>query len=800
MKPVLRHMLLCVCVITASLVGLFPVTSALAQGIIIEPPPQQPLPPIISGPITIDLHQVDVVLDGPVATVHVTQQFRNQSSQTVEGSYVFPLPADAAVGDFQMTVDGQVLEGKLFPKDEARRIYEETVRRQRDPALLEYLGRGLFQTSVFPIGPGETRKLELSYTQALRQEAGLYHFRYPLRTQHYSAAPVQSLSIHVELRNEPGLRTIYSPSHAVSIERTGNSSATVGWEASREQPDSDFDLFFGVANQAIGVNLLSYKPAGEEGYFALMAAPDVRVAHDQVVARDIIVVLDVSGSMKGKKIDQARQAAGYIVDHLNVDDRFNLISFSTGVSLWQNDLQRVSDTSVESAHQWIDRLEATGSTDINRAVLEALGQLNGESPQLAHRPAYILFMTDGLPTQGETDAARIVDNATKNAPMGRAMRMYTFGVGYDVNTDLLDALSRQLGGRSSYVRPDEQIDEAIGQFYANVSTPVLADVSFTLGTGIVVDDVYPYPLPDLFAGEQLVVVGRYHGGGAATPALKGTVNGASITYQYPGQTLVTAGGESFVARLWATRKIGALMDQVRRNGASDEVVNAIVDLSLKFGIVTPYTSYLVQEPRPLTALAPVARGSANNSTQGQVQAGPQAPQDLRPAAKEAASAAAQSAAAAPASGAAAVAASQERNALETAATVQEHENVRFVNGKTFVQQGLIQAASGEAVGFWVDTVYTNAMPLENVVFGSAQYFQLASDSDMAQWLAISPEMVIVEANGTALRITAQEGNHVDQLPTSPLLTPAPNATPMPSRERNAWQRLWDWLLRPGTTN
>ncbi|MCB0025712.1 MAG: VWA domain-containing protein, partial [Caldilinea sp.] len=408
--------------------------------------------------VIVAAHTVDAVVEGRVAQVQVTQVFRNQSRTVAEGVYIFPLPKDAAVSDFQMTVNGEVLEGKLLDRDEARRIYEQIVRSQRDPALLEYLDRGLFQASVFPIPPGETRTVDFSYSQVLAPDGNLLHFNYPLSTERFSTAPVEEVAVTVELLDQPGLRTIYSPNYPITIERTAEDRATAVYTASDDQPAGDFDLYWGVADEAIGLDLLSYKPAGEDGFFVLLAAPGV-AATDEVVARDIVVVLDVSGSMRGPKMEQAVDAVRYIVENLNAEDRFNLITFSTGVSLWESDLQPADGDAIAAALDWLADAKATGSTDINRALLEALAQLDTGDDD--GRPAYVLFLTDGQPTQGEQDAGAIVRNALNNLPAERTPRLFTFGLGYDVNTDLLDTLATDLRGRSQYVRPDEPIDEAV---------------------------------------------------------------------------------------------------------------------------------------------------------------------------------------------------------------------------------------------------------------------------------------------------------------------------------------------------
>lgn len=726
-----------------------------AQGIIIDPPPGGPIPrlPLVADPIRLEEQRVDVLIDGPLAQVHLTQVVRNHSAQTVEGTYIFPLPADAAVSDFQMTVDGQVMEGQILTKEEARRAYEEIVRRQRDPALLQYVGRDLFQVNVFPIPAGATRTLELNYSQVLPLRDGLYQFRYPLPVRHVNAEPVGKLTINVMLRNQPGLRTIYSPTYAITVERTSDQSAQVRYSATAVKPEEDFVLYFGTGQKEVGLNILSYKPAGEDGYFVLLATPSMNVDDAAIIARDILMVVDVSGSMQGEKIEQAKAAVHYVVDHLNAADRFNLIAFSTGVKLWQPTLQSAATDRLQDAHAWIDGVAATGSTDINRALLEALAQLQGDQSE---RPAYVLFLTDGLPTQGETEIERILVNVRNNRPAAVSVRLFTFGVGFDVNTELLDTLSRELGGRSSYVQPNERIDEEVSHFYAGVSTPVLSDVTIqfgnnqsgdSVGGSNVVDELYPYPLPDLFAGEQLVVAGRYRSAQPVDVTLRGQSNDAQIIYRYPAQRFVAAGGEPAVARLWAARKISALLAQVRQMGPHQELIDAIVDLSLRYGIVTPYTSSFVPEP--------VASGATDGS--GAVgEDGELLLPGPTSVAREAVATALSTQMAKSRYdqvGESAVAASEQLNELATASVIQEAPEMRFVNGRTFLQRTVAEGANKVGLTLWVDTLYTEDMVLETIEFGSDCYFALAKEPQVAAWLALAPDIIVARDTQTALRIT-----------------------------------------------
>jgi Ca-activated chloride channel family protein len=643
-----------------------------------------------------------------------------------------------------MTIDGETVEGKLMSAAEARAIYERIVRDLRDPALLEYVGQGLFQASVFPIPVGETRTVAFTYVQTLDLADGLYRFNYPLATRRYSAAPVEEVAVAVNLVNQPGLRTIYSPNYPLQIERTAADAATVSYTAAGVQPEGDFDLYFGVDEQAIGLNLLSYKPASEDGYFVLLLAPTVEVEEDAVVARDLIVVADISGSMQGTKLAQAQDALHFIVDNLNPEDRFNLIAFSTGTRPWKSALQPVTAKTRDDARRWIDDLQATGSTDINRALLESLARLDHDED--AARLAYIIFLTDGQPTQGETVAANIIANAQANAPEVRRVRLFTFGIGYDVNTDLLSELSQMLGGRDSYVRPDERVDEAVGAFYAQISTPVLSDVAVAFDGDATVSELYPYPLPDLFAGEQLVVTGRYDEGGPAEVTLTGSVNGAERLYVYPDQELTDGAGEPFAARLWATRKLGVLLDEVRRSGPNDELIDAIVDLSLRYGIVTPYTSYLVLEPGMIDGMGggPAAPAAAP------------LPLD-QDAMRRTVEAAAAEEAAAPAAGAMAVEQRLMRKSLGEATVTAQEETLRYVAGRTFRLQSVVLDDAGSPLELWVDVNFTDEMTVTEVIFASDEYFDLlATSPDMAAWLSLSPTVMVVTGANEAVQVVVAE--------------------------------------------
>ncbi len=245
---------------------------AMADGIIIPRPPD-PVTPWRDVPLSVRYHHVDVRIVDQVATTQVDQVFVNDAPYTVEGTYIFPLPTDAALSSFDMTVDGVRLEGRLLSKDEARAIYERIVREQKDPALLEYVGRGAYQASIFPIPPGAERRIRLSYEEILPKSAGLVHYRYPLNTEKFSARPLQDVSVTVQISAQLPIRAIYSPSHAIDLTREDARHASASYEARDVTPDQDFDLYFSTSRDAVDISLMSYRPAGEDGFFLLLLTP-----------------------------------------------------------------------------------------------------------------------------------------------------------------------------------------------------------------------------------------------------------------------------------------------------------------------------------------------------------------------------------------------------------------------------------------------------------------------------------------------------------------------------------------------
>ncbi len=711
------------------------VLTAYAQDVVTPEPPPITIPPVWpDSDLEIAYQHVDVTIEDQVATTHVEQLFVNNNDWMLEGTYLFPLPSGAAVSQLTMWVDGQPIEAKILQKEEARQIYDEIVRQLRDPALLEYVDNNAIQANVFPIPPHEERRIELEYSQVLPAEEGLVHYVYPQSTDLYTNTPLDSQRIRVEVTSREPIHAIYSPSHPVDVVRQGEYNALVGFEDQNVTANEDFELYYSVTAAEIGLNLLSYREPDEDGFFMLLVAPEVET--EEVVAKDVILVLDTSGSMEGSKLEQAEDAAVYIVDHLNPGDRFNIISFSTGIRRYAPDLVPATDPG--QFESYINSLEALGGTNISAALLEAAGQAAEK------RPTTIVFVTDGLATEGIIETPLLLDAVAAATPENA--RIFAFGVGNDVDPELLDNLAQNHRGTTTYVRPNQAVDEAVSSFYAKVSSPVLSNISLDYGD-IIVEQTYPQVLPDLFAGTQLVVTGRYRAGGPAAITLSGEVNGQPQQFVYEDNIFRTQGGDAFIPRLWATRATGHLLRQIRLHGEKDELVQSVVNLSIRYGIITPYTSYLIEEDDIFTQ---TGRESIVAGEMRLADEAFEAPLELE--VEEAAAQAEMVEAEAPIAAPTMVAGDGSKSESDVQSLVE------FVGSKTFVWRD----------GGWVDTAYEEDQhKLIEIDFAGEEYFELLSSTpEIGQYLALGQQVLVIH-NGQAYQIVAVLEDRPVEVPEQP---------------------------------
>jgi Ca-activated chloride channel family protein len=691
------------------------------------------------APLEVTSHQVNVKIDGQVAITSIDQEFYNPNDQRLEGFYMFPVPKGAHIDKFSMEIGGKTVDAELLPADKARRIYEDIVRKVRDPALLEYAGRDLFKVRVFPIEPRSRKPIKISYTEVLRSDAGTVVYLYPLSTEKFSARPIKNLSMKIELKSAEPLASIYSPSHKVEVKRDGPNRAVIGYESKDERPDTDFQLVYTSDTRDFGLRLITYKPDSDDGYFLLLAAPTV-TNETKAAPKDVVFVVDTSGSMAGAKLQQAQKALRFCLENLNTNDRFEIVRFSTEAEPLFRELVPADADHRKRANGFVDDFKPIGGT----AIADALQSALKVRPEKSDRPFVVIFLTDGLPTVGTSNPDEIVANVKKAS----GVRIFSFGIGSDVNTQLLDQIAESTRSFSQYVLANEDLELKVSNFYTRIKEPALTNLKLDLGGGVRTSKMYPADLPDLFKGDQLVVAGRYSGAGDVDAKLTGNVGGREQTFTYKLHFDDRRTTDDYVPRLWATRRVGFLLDEIRIHGETAELRDETTELARKYGIVTPYTAYLIVEDEDRRRVPMADRSMQSMSTDVATRAevakawtgfkdNKEGEDGVANARSQNAFKFAQQAPASIASGsseslrgfAAAVPAGTPAAARLTHYTQQS----RFVNGRAFFQNG----------NQWIDSNAQNTAKRQRIQFNSEEYFNLLTKHPEAgPWLALGQNVVL----------------------------------------------------------
>jgi Ca-activated chloride channel family protein len=564
------------------------VGGASAHGLLI--PEDKKLPPL-----AMLQHIVNIKLEDQVAITHVEQVFRNHTDRQLEATYVFPVPKGASVTKFTMWVNGKEVHGELLPADQARNIYTSIVRRTQDPGLLEYIGNNMLRMRVFPIPPKGDQKVAFTYESVAQKDAGAVEYVYPLKTDGKATATLEKFGITATIKSQHGVQNVYSPTHALNIKRVSDQEVAVEFERNQGLLDKDFQMFYSTGDKDVGLTALFHRPvAGEPGYAMLLLTPKIEMSQKYEVPRDMVMILDTSGSMRGVKMEQAKKALKYCLNNLGPKDRFALMNFATTVNKYKDGMLENTPDQLEQARKWVDHLEATGGTAINDALAAGL-ELRTKDES---RTFTIVFFTDGQPTVGETNIDRILKNTL--ARNSANTRIFTFGVGDDVNASLLDKLADETRAVATYVRPAEDIEAKVSSLYAKISHPVMTNLKVAATNGVSFSEMYPPQLPDLFHGGQVQVLARFTGKGPSAIKLTGQAGMETKEFAYDLTFPEKSSEEkAFVEPIWARRKVGYLLDQIRANGESKELKDEVIALAKKYGITTPYTSYLIVPDAPL---------------------------------------------------------------------------------------------------------------------------------------------------------------------------------------------------------
>ncbi len=714
----------------------------LADGlIIIDPPlpgPPRPGPIRISPyPLAVTHHRVKVTIREHIATTEVEQVFRNPTARQLQGYYIFPLPPGAALDRFTLEIDGKAVPGELLDAQKAREFYEDQVRKWIDPALLEYQGSGLIKIRIFPFAPGQERRITLRYREILQDEFGVYEYRYPLSTEKFSSEPLKTLQIAVEVNSQKTIHNLFSPTHAVEIARENPHRWQAAYEAEQVKPERNFRLFFSLGADEFTPTFLTYSDNSEAGFFMLTLPGNLSPAAAGQ-PKDIVFLLDASGSMKGEKLDKAKQALRYCIGRLKQQDRFEIIRFSTRAEQLFGEYVFADEEHRRQAEKFIGSIEAIGGTNY-QAALEMMQGLQSKRGK-TKRPGYAIFITDGKPTVAETRPEQLLNLLSPGN-----IRIFTLGIGYEVNTHLLDRISEQSGGTRSYITPDEDLEQRISNFYRQVSEPLLSKIRIRTDSAVRLSDMYPASLPDLFRGTGLNILGRFRGAGKSTLIIEGNRNGQQRQFRFPIEIPSTALAYDFIPPLWATRAVGYLLDQIRLHGETEELKSEIIQLAKRFGVMTPYTSYLVLEDeqrisrdqpnRPFRILPEEFREDAQLQNRGRLEYDQFAEQ----------------------SGAGSVRRSKEMLSLQGAKSISDVGDLKkrmFVSGKNGATpsiEDLIKIVNGRAFyrhgRVWVDSRLEDKtdLPVEKILFGSREYFEL---------LQKQPELKNILALGARVRFVA----------------------------------------------
>lgn len=712
-------------------------TDAQAQGVLI--PTERGI-----APLSVKYQRVTIDATEGAANTTVEQVFVNHTNRPLEATYLFPVPAGAVISDFRLMINGKMQRGEVLEKAKAERIYSEIVRRVKDPGIVDWIKPTLFRARVFPVPPRGEQKFRLVYTRALTFSGGTYKVEYPLATASQKAMKtLQDFTLTVNLAHSVPIKAVYSPTHKVAVSRKGDHKVVVGFEGDRVALDKDFLLYFGVSKKRIGMSLLTHRRPGEAGYFMLTAAPKSTFDTKEIQGKAITFVLDTSGSMNGKKMEHAKKALLWSLSQLKSDDRFNVIRFSSDVETMNSGLLVANRANIERAKSFVSAFEAAGGTAIDEALAAAFKQDSGSKT-----PHMVVFMTDGKPTIGETDIKAIVANAARGNT--RKARVFPFGVGDNLNTHLLDKLALAHRGSSEYVKPNEDIEVAMSSLYNKIAFPVLSDVGLEL-RGVQAYAMLPKAPGDLFRGQQLLIVGRYRGTGDKLVRMTGSLAGTTKTFDFEGTFPAKRSDDRFIAQLWAYRQVGYLLDQVRLNGETHELRQEVIQLAKRFGIVTPYTSYLVVEDTPIAGPRPRPRprprpmlhrrpGSASKGGGFGSSANAPAPSEAEEDARNASS-------------------KDNFKKQDGAGGVATSKTLRRMKNKSVAQSTVssVRNASGRAFqykgGAWVDTMHTTGLKQLKVAPYSAAWLKVARVHPSLRAAMALGERVTIVVGKIALVVT-----------------------------------------------
>ena len=550
----------------------------------IHPPVLPPQPRIT--PAYLENVKVEVQINDRAAETTVDALFKNPSRFDAEAEWLFPIPPGAYVHKTVLFVDGKEIKAETLDSNKARTIYESIVAKLRDPLLLEYAGWGLVRARIYPVPAGKSASVHFAMSSLLPESGGVIEYKFPFKGICVKREKPKFISCIINIKGSKPIGAVYSPNKGTEVKRISKNEAKVGWEVKGKDVE-DLTVYFTMAEKEFGLLSLFYPLKSDEGIFMFTINPKREGKEAQEIPKTVVFVVDTSGSMQGRKIEQVKKALKFFISSLRDNDAFNIVSFATDVSKLFPEPSPANEKAKKKALEFVSKIEAEGGTNLHDALVSALDFKEEK------RMPIILFLTDGLPTIGETDPKTIIEHIKLSNKV--KAKIFVFGVGKDVNAFLLDKIAYDSKGDRHYISEDESIEVKVSSLLKKISHPALSDPKIKID-GVTLKSITPNPLPNLFYGSSLVVIGKYFGTGKHELVFEGKVLGEQKKWVYDIEipNKVTP-GLSWLEPLWAQRRIAFLIDEVRLNGPKKELINEIKQLGKKYGIVTPWTSHLVAE-------------------------------------------------------------------------------------------------------------------------------------------------------------------------------------------------------------
>lgn len=570
---------------------------------------------------------VKAEVSGSLARVTVTQEFHNPFQDKIEAVYVFPLPQSAAVDNMTMTVGDRVIKGKIKRREEARAIYEAARDAGHTASLLDQERPNIFTQSVTNIASGAEVKITISYVEFLKYEDGAYEFVFPMVVgpryipgQPIGEQAIQSgvgwapdtsqvpdasritpqvapkntraghdIAIEVKLDTGVPIDDLKSTLHEVDVARPDNHRAVVRLKDQATIPNKDFILKFDVAGRKVSDAVLTHRGA-QGGFFSMMLQPPERVAAADVMPKELVFVLDTSGSMEGFPIEKAKETMKLALDSLYPEDTFNLITFSGDTHILFPQPVPATRENLQRAQVFLASRQGSGGTEMMKAIRAALDPSDAQD-----HVRIVCFMTDGY----VGNDMEIISEIQKHPNA----RVFAFGIGSSVNRFLLDKMAEHGRGEVEYVTLQDDGSAAARRFHERVRNPLLTDIEIDW-SGLPVADVYPKRLPDLFSVKPLILTGRYTAAGRGVIRLRGKMAGQNFVKEIPVELPESQPDHDVLATMWARTRIDDLMSQdyggIQSGAAKPDVREAITQLGLEYGLMTQFTSFVAVEEMTVT--------------------------------------------------------------------------------------------------------------------------------------------------------------------------------------------------------